>query len=209
MSARSRLHLLLAAAALALAVTRPAAAAVRPANERIELHPLTPEVTSLQPTQLFATRSWEIPTYEPEYAPEARGPIELLMPEVGPESLDLKIRFERFEFLAGADMNMTTRYPIVPRIDCATGECYWWIRASVDATDEWTVFLESFQSSSAILGSSTIYPSYIWDGVQVQLGLKYHFNDRASLETGPVLYCMSATRRESNVGARLEIMLEF
>jgi hypothetical protein len=186
-------------------------------EERIELRPPTITVQRLEPPELapspwclplpifrFSAHVWE--------ADDLRGPIRLALPEMGPECLDLEIREGRILFKVGAEM-YDNRAPVTIncRLDCDSRETYFWVRLQYDATDSLSLFCESFQAAGSILGTDTIHAtqSYVWDGFQVQGGLRWTASPRLTLEGGPIVYTFSATRQAGGLGGRVGLRLEF
>jgi hypothetical protein len=205
--------ILIAAIALTLAPSRAQAEVRRP--DRIELGRITPRVAHL-PSGFpdLASPHWDdegprasaIPL--PCSAYELRGPIRLVLPEIGPEGLDLRIRYQRFEFCVGADMGDGAR-PMAARIDCSTALCYFWVRANVDLTPDVSVYVESFQGATTIVGSTLPTPRFAWDGFQIQPGAQIRLSHAWTLEGGPVFYTFSETRQRGGIGGRIGFRWEF
>lgn len=204
-----------------LALTGRARAGVM-GDERIELRPPTVTVESLEPSEANSAAGRFLPPLPAERVPtnvfrayqasDMSGPIRLELPEMGPEGLDLEVRAGRFLFKVGADMvDGRTRVVWSPRLDCDTRETYFWCRLSCDVTDQLSVYCESFQAAGAILGTDTTHATqgYVWDGYQLQLGMRFELNDRVSLEGGPVFYVLSATQKPSSIGGRVGLSVSF
>jgi hypothetical protein len=135
-------------------------------------------------------------------------PTLLPFPEQGPEGLDLRYQLKDVELLVGADMGASS-IPITPRADGKGGETYFWLRASFAITDRATVFVESFQGASSILGSGRKPPRATWDGLQITPGVAWRFGESLILEGGPVIYTMSGTGKSGGVGGRICLSLTF
>jgi hypothetical protein len=183
-------------------------ASAPPEDNRIELRYYTPSVEVLTPQDFARPTSFEDVSDGIVGVPEHQ-PLDLRMPEVGPECLDLTVRFYRLELSVSADLGASD-HPFTPRVDGNANDTYWWMRASFDVTDELTVFLESFQGANSIVSSSKYPPpKTAWDGFQFEIGLRGHLGEQWTFEAGPVIYAMSASRRPDELGCRLSLTCQF
>ncbi len=207
------------ASALLVAGAARAEAGLRPAD-RIELRPPSVAIEELEPVEL--ARIIPIPPLPEQrlsdhlfwhhFADDLRGPIELRLPELGPDGLDLEIRSGRFLFKVGAEMVAgRTSVVFTQRLDCDTRDTYFWVRLQLDVTGTLSVFAESFQAAGSILGvdPTEAIQRYVWDGYQLQLGARFAPSGRLSFEGGPVFYALSARQQPSGVGFRVGLRFEF
>jgi len=199
---------------------------------RIELRPPTVGVERLEPLER-ASRI-DLPTLPAERVPhvirsleslEHRGaptgrpdadqvssPIQLTLPEIGPEGLDLEIRSGSFLFKVGAEVvTGKTSVVMTPRLDCDTRDTYFWVRLQYDLLPTLSVYCESFQAAGSILGADTTdaVQRYVWDGYQVQLGARWQPREWLALEGGPVVYALSARGARGGVGGRVGLEVRF
>ncbi len=188
-------------------------------QDRIELRPPVITVTRTDPLEGVTPRSRharfeQCSSQVASWAElEAlRGPVLLCLPECPPEGLDLEIQYGAFLFKVGAEL-LDPKAPFVftPRNDCDTREAYFWVRLQYGFTEHLYLFCESFQAAGAILGSDTLHAvqAYVWDGYQVQFGGRIRLVDGVTVEGGPVLYALSATRQRDGLGGRIGLHLSF
>lgn len=143
----------------------------------------------------IASRGWEI---EP-LRPEAR-PLELRMPEPGPDSF-----FLRFWLAEGMNVYVTSDLGAgLKRLEALDFETYFSTGAELQLTPTLRLFVEDFQPAGMVLGDDPEdgerVPSRYWDGHQLSVGLRERLAESLDLELAPVFYLLSATRRSENVG---------
>lgn len=201
----------LLAACVLLASTRARAvlAFAPPPRERIELRLYAPEVERLRPAPV-----WESARRPSDPSGERAGgwhddrPLELRMPEVGPDALDLTVTIRSLTLSVAADLASGERV-FTPRVDGNANDTYFWVRAGYAVTGRATVFFESFQGASAFVPASFPVPRSAWDGFEVELGVRWRVTRRWTFEGGPVGYVLSATRKPDQLGTRLALECSF
>jgi hypothetical protein len=131
------------------------------------------------------------------------------MPDPGPETLELSVRFYRLELSVSADLGEDD-HPWTPRVDGNANDTYFWMRATFDVTPALSIFLESFQGANSIVPSPACpSPRTAWDGFQIEPGLRVALPHDWKLEAGPVLYALSATGKKDQIGTRVQIGRDF
>ena len=101
----------------------------------------------------------------------------------------------------------------LPRLDAVDGEGHFVVGAELRLGRGWTLVLESFQSSAAVLGRSDNAQDVVgdasWDGVQAAVGLRWQVRPQVSFEASPVFYLLSDSGRADSVGVRGGLTLRF
>lgn len=142
-------------------------------------------------------------------APDApwNAPLRFRLAELPPESLFLRLPLgEVGNLYVTADLGADQ-----PRLDAVDGDTYFSTGAELALVGGLRLFLEDFQPASGVVGGGVVdvLPAMLWDGHQIQVGLRLDLAPGVCLEGGPVLYALSASGRPDGVGARAAICGRF
>ena len=166
-----------------------------------EATPLVANVPPLEQPLRLALRAHPEQRAEPTPRFDLRD--DLRLPAAAPEGLRLDLHPHRkLTLYLSANLDPA----ILPRLDAIDGEAYFSVGAELAVRPDWTLFVESFQSSAAVLGrdADPFDPvvDMSWDGAQVSAGLRWALHPRVSLDAAPVFYVLSESGRAASVGFR-------
>ncbi len=191
-------------ALLALGLASPAVAAAAPVDdtsstalldaERIELRPVWPD-----PRRLVQATAPTVGTLGGLPAPsDLDGPIELVMPEAGPDGFRLEVQLDDVTVYVASDLGGGLR-----RLDSLDFETYFVVGAELHLGRGVRIFIEDFQPAGMVLGEvdeEEAPPDRYWDGHQIAAGIRIEPAPGVSFEASPILYALSPTDRPSSFG---------